>query len=160
MNGNNELRVETVVYVTRETDGGTEVLLIHRDKSPNIGIWVPLGETILFDESPYDNAIKAAKEAGIIAKKLEFRGLVTELSPKIQWHLFLYVVTEFEGESLSHTSAGELKWVHVNNLSQLKMPQSDGVMGPEILVNKVKFYEARMHFTEDMNLLRTDVTPY
>lgn len=156
---NTDLRVETVVYITRETDSGTEVLLIFRDKEPNPGIWVPLGESVQFEESPYENAVRAVKEAGLIAKKLALCGVVTEVSPKIQWHLMLYRVSEFEGEALESIPAGQLKWVNVNDITSLKMPGADSVMGPEILVKKTKFFEAKMYFTEDMKLLKTEEVP-
>ncbi|MBP9816305.1 NUDIX domain-containing protein [Candidatus Woesebacteria bacterium] len=156
MDTKTELRIETVVYVTRNSGDDSEVLLIYRDKSPNPGIWVPLGETVKFDESPYENAVKAAQESGLTAKKIEFRGLVTEVSPKIQWHLFLYEVKEYEGEALEKIPAGQLKWVKINDIQNLKMPAADGVMGPEILVKKNPFFEAKMYFTEDMKLLKTE----
>ncbi len=158
MDNKTELRIETVVYVTRNSGDDSEVLLIYRDKSPNPGIWVPLGETVKFEESPYENAIRATKEAGLNPKRVTFRGVVTEVSPRIQWHLFLYVVEGFDGEALEKIPAGQLKWVKINEIQNLKMPAADGVMGPEILIKENPFFEAKMYFTEDMKLLKTEVS--
>ena len=117
---------------------------------------MPLGETVQFDQSPYESTIKAVEDAGLRAKKVSLCGLVTEVSPKIQWHLFLCRVSEFDGETLDSIPAGQLKWVNINDISMLKKPQADSVMSPEILIKKTAFFEAKMYFSEDMKLLKTE----
>ena len=117
---------------------------------------MPLGETVQFDQSPYESTIKAVEDAGLQAKKVSLCGLVTEVSPKIQCHLFLYRVSEYDGEVLESIPAGQLKWININDISTLKMPQADSVMGPEILMKKTAFFEAKMYFSEDMKLLKTE----
>ena len=89
----------TLVYPIR--DG--QVLLMHRHKAPNLGQWVGPGGKVEADESPYECAIRELyEETSLHARQPRFRGLVTEVSPRPDWHwmLFIYTVTDFEGQVL------------------------------------------------------------
>jgi 8-oxo-dGTP diphosphatase len=80
--------LSTLVYCVRNG----RVLLMHRHKEPNLGLWVGLGGKLEPDESPYECARRELhEEAGLRAQHLVFRGLVTEVSPHPDWHWMLFM---------------------------------------------------------------------
>ena len=88
----------SVIYLLREGLAGQEVLMMRRNKQPNLGLWVAPGGKVELDESPHDCALRElAEETGLSARNCTLRGLVTEISPHWQWFLFIYVATESEG---------------------------------------------------------------
>jgi ADP-ribose pyrophosphatase YjhB (NUDIX family) len=151
-----ELRIETVVYVTRGTPPDKEVLLIYRDVEPNKGIWVPLGETVLSSESPHDCAVRALNDSGLTSTRLIYKGLVTEVSPTVQWHLHLYEAPECIGKNLERIAQGQLRWVRIDELSNTRLPQADMIMGPEVLIKETPFFEAKVYFDAEGKLFKTD----
>lgn len=148
--------LEICVYVVRQTSLETEVLMVHRSIEPNKGRWVPIGGLIRFDESPSQCALRELSNAGLLAKKAIFRGLISEISPveNKQWFLFAYVVTNFEGQSQDETEAGNLKWIRLSEITNLPKPQSDTIFGPRVLDLNSPFYEATMYFDENIKLVQ------
>jgi 8-oxo-dGTP diphosphatase len=145
----------TCVYAVREGAEGHEVLMMHRHKEPNLGLWVAPGGKVELDESPLECALRElAEETGLRAKETRLRGLVTELSPLAhwQWLLFIYVVTDFEGEVQEELREGRLEWIPVAELEQLPIPQSDALFGPPVLDLEGPFFEATMIFDEKLEL--------
>ncbi|HCU80935.1 MAG TPA: DNA mismatch repair protein MutT, partial [Chloroflexi bacterium] len=79
----------TMVYCIKDGD----VLLMLRNKEPNLGLWVGPGGKLEPGESPYDCAKRELyEETGLEVNDLYFRGLITEISPRPdwQWLMFLY----------------------------------------------------------------------
>ncbi len=59
-----------------------QVLLLRRNKQPNLGLWIAPGGKIEIDESPHEAARRElAEETGLTAVDLTWRGLCTEVSP-------------------------------------------------------------------------------
>ncbi|MGH2542740.1 MAG: NUDIX hydrolase [Ardenticatenaceae bacterium] len=146
----------TCVYALRQGEGGPEVLMMYRHKEPNLGLWVAPGGKVELDESPRECALRElAEETGLRGREVLFRGLVTEISPvqHWQWLLFLYVVTEYEGEVREDLREGMLRWVTVTELARLPIPQSDAIFGPPVLDLARPFFEATMIFDERLKLV-------
>jgi 8-oxo-dGTP diphosphatase len=150
--------LSTLVYCL----DGDRVLLMERRKEPNFGLWVGLGGKLEPGESPYECARRELhEEAGLVAKRLRFRGLVTEVSPlpEWQWMLFIYVVTQYDGELLAHNREGRLEWWPVNQVTQLPIPQADAVFFPHVIDLARPFYHAKYIYDSDLILVDTKVYP-
>ena len=84
-------RIATVLVYALQ---GQQILLLRRNKEPNLGLWIAPGGKIEIDESPHDAARRELlEETGLTAGALAWRGFCTEVSPRPdwQWLLFIYV---------------------------------------------------------------------
>ncbi len=122
-------RVATVlVYAMRDR----QVLLLRRNKQPNLGLWIAPGGKIEIDESPHEAARRElAEETGLTAVDLTWRGLCTEVSPlpDWQWLLFIYVTRQFSGDLRPDLREGELAWVDLDTyFRNLPIPEADRII--------------------------------
>jgi 8-oxo-dGTP diphosphatase len=150
--------LSTLVYCLR--DG--RVLLMHRHKEPNLGLWVGLGGKLEPDESPYECARRELhEEAGLRAQHLVFRGLVTEVSPHPDWHwmLFIYVTTNFNGRLVSDDREGTLRWWPLAQACALPIPQADAVFFPRITDLSLPFYHAKYAYDANLKLVEVREHP-
>jgi len=150
----------TCVYAVREGEQGRDVLMMYRHKEPNLGLWVAPGGKVEINESPHACAVRELEEeTGLRAQTVQFRGLVTEVSPRgdWQWLLFIYVVTEFEGEIVGDEREGRLAWIPIADLDTLPIPASDRYFGPAVLNVAAPFFEAMMTFNEDLELVNVEI---
>jgi 8-oxo-dGTP diphosphatase len=148
----------TLVYPIR--DG--RVLLMHRHKAPNLGQWVGPGGKVEADESPYECAIRELyEETHLRARQPRFRGLVTEVSPRPDWHwmLFIYTVTDFEGQVAGDGREGRLRWWTLDEAVQLPIPQADAVFFPHVTDPARPFYQAKFVYDADLRLVAVHEHP-
>jgi len=153
-------RVDTVlVYVLRDS----EVLLMHRNKEPNLGLWIAPGGHIEIGESPHEAARRELfEETGLVADELVWRGYCTEVSPRPdwQWSLFIYVVQRFHGELVADLREGELAWVALEAyFHDTPIPQADAifapaVLGPELIHTADRMFEAKFTYDANLRLVR------
>jgi 8-oxo-dGTP diphosphatase len=143
-----------LVYAKR----GDEVLLMRRNKEPNLGLWVAPGGKVELDESPYDAARREmVEETGLRVKGLRMRGFCTEVSnlPNWQWFLFIFVTGSFEGELQADLREGELAWVPVERyLDELSIPQADAIFAPRVLREGDELFEAKFVYDDDLRLVK------
>jgi 8-oxo-dGTP diphosphatase len=147
-------RIPTVlVYALR----GSQVLLMRRNKEPNLALWVAPGGKIELDESPYDAARREMlEETGLVAEDLAWRGFCTEVSPRAdwQWMLFIYVTRRFHGTVHADLREGDLAWVEVEAyLHTLEIPQADAVFAPRVLASDAAMFEAKFVYDADLKLV-------
>ncbi|NOR83711.1 MAG: NUDIX domain-containing protein [Ardenticatenales bacterium] len=138
-----------------------QVLLLHRNKEPNKGLWVAPGGKMRFDESPEECAVRELwEETGLRARalELEFRGLITEISPRAdyQWLIFIFLTRQFSGV-LTDCPEGKLAWVPIQEVTELPIPGSDAIFFPHIIGGGPAF---RAKFTYDEELGITDWEQY
>jgi 8-oxo-dGTP diphosphatase len=132
------------------------VLLMRRNKEPNLGLWVAPGGKVEAGESPYDCAERELREeTGLSARKLRFRGLITEVSPQPnwQWMLFMYVATDLSGDLTGDHREGDLRWWSLEKIESLELPQSDRIFFPKIIDLTHPFYEAKYVYNANLDLV-------
>ena len=146
-------RVPAVLVYAQHDD---EVLVMHRNKEPNLGLWIAPGGKIESGESPYDAAQREMlEETGLTVKQLQFRGFCTEVSarPDWQWFLFIFVTDTFHGNLHPDRREGDLAWVPVESyLHELLIPQADMIFAPRVLSPDGGFFQAKFIYDDDLKL--------
>jgi 8-oxo-dGTP diphosphatase len=144
--------LSTMVYCLKDN----QVLLMQRHKEPNLGLWVAPGGKVEPGESPYECAVRElGEETGLHAHALQFRGLVTEVSPRPdwQWMLFLYVCTDVTGRLVGDQREGAFRWWPVEAVRGLPIPQADAIFFPKVVDLGQSFYDARYVYDADLELV-------
>jgi len=136
------MKLATLCYVQKDN----KTLMLFRNKKANDyhqGKWNGLGGKFEQGESPEDCAIREIKEeSGLIVKKLTMKGFITfpMFDEKEDWHVFLFVVDEFEGE-LIESPEGKLEWVPNDKLLELNLWEGDKIFIPWLFQNR--FFSAK-----------------
>jgi 8-oxo-dGTP diphosphatase len=142
-----------LVYALREE----MVLLMRRNKEPNLGLWTAPGGKVRLAESPHDAARREmAEETGLKAVDLHLRGLCTQVSPRPdwQWLQFIFVTTRFQGTLTAERREGDLAWVPLEEyFSALPIPQADEVFAPRVLNLDQRCFQAKFFHDADLNLV-------
>jgi len=142
----------TQVHCLRED----QVLLMKRNKEPNLGLWVAPGGKIEKDEASYECAVRELREeTGLQAHEIHLRGIVSVVMPEILHPCmqFLYVVTDFTGELMADEREGVLHWWSVDEVQQLPMPQANAVFLPRVIDVNWPFYQAKYVYDADWQLV-------
>lgn len=150
----------TLVYARQNLSpyGGMRVLMLHRKKEPNKGLWVAPGGKVEMHESPLECAIRELREeTGLTSHRMVLRGLVTEVSPRedYQWLLFIYVTDDAEGELIA-CNEGHLAWVDVGAVPLLPIPAADAIFFPRIIHDGGPLYQARYTYDADLYLVQVE----
>jgi 8-oxo-dGTP diphosphatase len=107
---------------------GTSFLLLKRNKSPNIGRYVPVGGKIDPHERPFATALRETyEEAGVQLKpeQVRYAGVLSESSPTdYNWICFIYQA-EVEPFPPPPCDEGTLEWVDLGNIPDLPTPPTD-----------------------------------
>jgi 8-oxo-dGTP diphosphatase len=148
-------RIAGVLVYAQQDD---HVLLIHRNKAPNLGLWIAPGGKVEVDESPTDAAKREMlEETGLHVRDLKWRGFCTEVSPRPdwQWFLFIYVTHAFDGVLTPDLREGSLHWVSLARYyHELPIPQADAVFAPKILSTDGGFFHAKFVYDRELELVR------
>tara|TARA_A100001037_G_scaffold168320_1_gene151175 strand:- start:419 stop:925 length:507 start_codon:yes stop_codon:yes gene_type:complete len=132
------------------------VLLMRRNKEPNLGLWVGPGGKIEDGESPYDCAIRELyEETGLIANTLSLKGLITEVSPRSdwQWLIFIYVTEDFVGDLIQDDREGSLEWVELSDVMSKMLPEADKIWFDKIIDNSSDVYQAKFIYDDALNMI-------
>lgn len=135
------------------------VLLMQRNKEPNLGLWVAPGGKIERHEAPYECAVRELREeTGLQAHDTHLRGVVSIVMPAIEQPCmqFLYVVTDFSGVLTADEREGELCWWSVDEAPHLSMPQANAMFLPRVLDMSWVFYQAKYVYDADWQLVEVE----
>lgn len=135
---------------------GEQVLLMKRNKEPNLGLWVAPGGKIEADEAPYECAVRElCEETGLRAHTVHLRGIVSVVMPELLHPCmqFLYVVTDCTGELLADEREGTLRWWSVDEVQQLPMAHGCTIWLPHVVDADRPFYQAKYVYDADWQLI-------
>jgi 8-oxo-dGTP pyrophosphatase MutT (NUDIX family) len=142
-----------VVYALQEG----QVLLMHRNKEPNLGMWTAPGGKVEPGESPHETARREmVEETGLGVGDLYLRGLCTLVSPLQErpWFLFVFVTTRFQGVLRADRREGDLAWIPLEEyLTTLPIPQADAIFAPRVLTITEGCFQAKFVCDVDLNLV-------
>jgi 8-oxo-dGTP diphosphatase len=122
------MKFATLCYVRREG----QTLMVHRIKKINdmhAGKWNGLGGKLEPGETPEECAIREVQEeAGLIAKHLIFRGMITfpGFANDEDWYTFIFVIDDFDGQ-LIESPEGNLEWINDADLFNLNLWGGDKI---------------------------------
>ena len=147
-------RIPTVLVYARQ---GDEVLVMRRNKEPNLGLWVAPGGKIELDEAPQDTARREMREeTGLVVEDLRLRAFCTEVSPlpDWQWWMFVFVTESFHGELRADRREGELAWLPIDvYLHERPIPQADAIFAPRVLHGPANLFQAKFVYDADLTLV-------
>lgn len=116
-------------------DAEGRVLMLHRSKMPNQGMYSPIGGKLEVElgESPHDCALREIEEeAGVVLTHEEVRlcGIVSETAYEGQthWLIFLFEVARPIGHdeiAAMSMDEGELEWVPADAVEDRDIPKTD-----------------------------------
>ncbi len=123
----------TIAVLCYLFDAQGKLLLLHRGKAPNYGLYSPIGGKLdqSIGESPCDCAIRETHEETGLAlehKDLHLTGIVSESSyaNENHWLMFLYEgLRPVELADHHHCPEGRLEWHHPDQVPQLSIPETD-----------------------------------
>lgn len=137
----------TLCYVKR--DGHT--LMVYRNKKANDiheGKWNGLGGKFEAGESPEECVIREVhEESGLSIQHPKLCGLI--MFPNFKghdWYVFVFTATEFSGD-LIDSPEGQLEWIKDEELTRLKLWESDHIFFPWI--QKGEFFSAKFVYEGD-----------
>ena len=150
-------KIAVLCYVY-DDDG--RVLLLHRRKMPNAGMYSPIGGKldVTTGESPHDCAAREMlEEIGVEFddEQIHLCGVVSEAGyeGETHWLMFLFeVLRPVSHDELAWTEfdEGTLEWVPIDEVDRLDLPETDRrVMWPLIRRHRRGFFMAHIDCTGD-----------
>ncbi len=121
--------ISTLLYVFDSSD---RVLLMHRAKKPNLGLWSPCGGKIntSIGESPYDCAVRETAEEldfTISRKNLHLTGLISEsgYEGESHWLMFLFEIEKKLNRIPLPHREGTFQFFEREKIKSLEIPVTD-----------------------------------
>ncbi len=136
------MKIATLCYCRNEG----KTLMIHRVKKENDmheGKWNGLGGKLEPGETPEECVIREVREeSGLRIHNPILKGLLTfpAFDGFDDWYVFVFVVTEFEGE-LIDSPEGNLKWIDDSHVLNLHLWDGDKIFLPWL--NDDTFFSAK-----------------
>ena len=137
------MKLTTLCYV--EKDGKYLMLYRNRKKNDeNGGKWIGVGGKFESGETPNECMRREIlEETGLSVKKAQLCGIVTFVSDVFGCeYMFLYTVTEFEGE-LKPCDEGELEWIDKSKVFSLPMWEGDRIF-LELLAKNAPYFDLKL----------------
>ena len=139
-------------------DADGHVLMLHRRKQPNSGMYSPIGGKleVTQGEGPHECAVREIREeAGLrlSTDQVRMTGIVSERAYEGQthWLIFLFEVLRPVGRDEVHTmdfDEGKLEWVDVERVHDLPSPETDAkFMWPLVREHRGGFFMVHIDCT-------------
>ncbi len=141
-------KIAVLCYLYDDED---RLLLLHRAKAPNAGMYSPIGGKLdqHTGEGPHGCALREIhEEAGIKLKDSDIRmnGIVSERAyeGETHWLIFLFEVTRpIRHDEIANMNfnEGQLEWVQVEDVAGLDIPETDReIMWPLVCEHRGGFF--------------------
>ncbi len=141
-------RIAVLCYLYDDSD---RVLMLHRAKSPNAGMYSPIGGKLETSqgESSHDRARREIlEEAGleIPLDQLHLTGIVSETAYEGEnhWLIFLFEIMRPirpDEIAIMNIDEGALEWVKIDEVANLEIPQTDReIMWPLVQKHRGGFF--------------------
>ncbi|MBN1316463.1 MAG: 8-oxo-dGTP diphosphatase [Anaerolineales bacterium] len=135
------------------------VLLLYRNKEPNLNLWIAPGGKLEHDESPQQCALREFyEETGLRVRDPRLRGLITEVSPRddYQYIIFIFLASlEDEaggGQPVGKCQEGELAWIPIDQVQNLPIPHADAIFFPHI-INPGPLFRAKFIYDSELGIV-------
>ena len=122
-------KISVLIFV-RDVNG--RLLLISRNKAPNLGCWSPIGGKLEMQvgESPFECAIRETKEErglSVTEKDLRLFSMISEKSYEggAHWLMFLFDCKKRINELPADISEGSFGFFDASEIPSLKIPETD-----------------------------------
>lgn len=134
----------TLCYIEKDN----KYLMIHRVKKVNDmnkDKWIGIGGKFEETETPFDCMRREiTEETGLIAGKLNYRGLVTFVSNEFGTeYMHLFHTDDFSGELLEDCDEGNLEWVDKDMITELPLWEGDKIF-LELIRKDVPFFSLKL----------------
>ena len=147
-------KISTLCFLFDERE---RLLLLHRAKEPNKGLYSPIGGKLKMDEgeSPGQCAIREIyEEVGISVGRDEIHltGMVSEkgYGNETHWLMFLYEVIGPRVVERMVFEEGKLEWHELDEVELLAIPETDRrVIYPLFREYRGRFFHAHIDCTDD-----------
>ena len=136
-----------------------KILLIHRKKEPNLGLYTPPGGKIRLKESPEECVFREVEEeTGLRPVDPRLRGIITQVAPVRgqQWMLFVYRIEDFKGRLRPSHREGDARWFPITDVTSGKVPipEADRIFLPRLLGRRAGVITMKFHHRRDLSVLR------
>ncbi len=126
-----------------------KTLMVYRNKKPNDiheGKWNGLGGKFEAGETPEMCVIREVEEeSGLVIQNPRWHGLLTFTNFKgNDWYVFVFTANQFSGELLETSPEGHLEWIDDDQLTSLKLWDSDHIFFPWL--DSGKFFSAKFDY--------------
>ena len=150
-------RIAVLCYLYDENG---RILLLHRAKNPNAGMYSPIGGKLEVNdgEGPHDCAIREIfEEAGLQLESNDVRmvGIVSETGYEnsTHWLIFLFEVTRPINHAeipIMEINEGKMQWVEPGEVDDLDIPETDrAVMWPMVRDHRGGFFVVHIDCTAE-----------
>lgn len=122
--------------------------MIHRVKKKldeNKDKWIGIGGKFESGESPFDCIRREIlEETGLIADKLNYRGLVTFVSNEYGTeYMHLFTTDSFHGNLIENCDEGNLEWIDKNDIVNLPLWEGDKIF-LDLISKDVPFFSLKL----------------
>ena len=145
----------TLCYI----EDGSRYLMLHRTKKEgdlNRDKWIGIGGKFEDRETPFDCIRREMlEETGLVAKTLEYRGIVTFISDRYPTeYMHLFIAKGIGGTPITDCDEGELAWIEKRDLYSLTLWEGDKIF-LELLDREVPFFSLKLVYEGDRLLEHT-----
>ncbi len=146
------MNLTTLCYLEKDN----KYLMLHRVKKEidmNAGKYIGVGGHIEEGESPLDCIKREVnEETGLMLDSAILRGFITFVMGSETEYSFLYTSEDFHGNLITNCPEGDLEWVDINKVLDLKLWEGDKIF-LKLLNESNEIFFLKLIYDEEDNLI-------